>query len=44
MGSDRVTNVAPLPNKVARTLYPQPDDDADAIRVFMAAQSKNAQE
>lgn len=44
MGSDRVTNVAPLPNTVTRTLYSQPDDDADAIRVFVAAQSKSAQE
>ena len=44
MGSGRVTNVAPLPNKVARALYSQPDDDADAIRVFMKAQSKRVQE
>jgi hypothetical protein len=44
MGSGRVTNVAPLPNKAAQTLYSQPHDDADAIRVFMAAQSKRVQE
>jgi hypothetical protein len=44
MGSSRVTNVAPLPNKVARALYSQPDDDADAIRVFMATQAKSARE
>ena len=44
MGSGRVTNVAPLQNKVARALYSQPDDDADAIRVFMVAQTKSPQE
>lgn len=40
----RVTNVNPLPAKVARALYAQPDDDAEAIRLFMAAQSKTVEE
>lgn len=44
MGSGRVTNVAPLPNKIARALYSQSDDDAGTITVFMAAQSKSVQE
>jgi hypothetical protein len=44
MGTGRVTNVAPLPDKVARALYAEPEDDADGIRRFMAAQSKSIQE
>ncbi len=44
MAVGRVTNVAPLPDKVARALYSQPDDDAESIRLFMAAQSKSVQE
>jgi hypothetical protein len=35
----RVTNVAPLPVKVARKLYSHPDDDTEAIHLFMAAQA-----
>ena len=38
--SARVTNVDPLPDKVARALYSKRDDDAEVTRVFMAAQSK----
>jgi hypothetical protein len=44
MAGGRVTNVAPLPAKVARALYAQPDDDAEDIRLFMEAQSKAVQE
>ena len=40
----RVTNVDPLPNKVARALYAKRDDDADVTRVFMAAQFKGVPE
>jgi hypothetical protein len=40
----RITNVDPLPEKVARRLYAQPDDDQDAIRLFMAAQAKSIDE
>jgi hypothetical protein len=40
----RVTNVDPLPDKVLRRLYNQADDDADSIRLFMAAQAKTVEE
>ena len=40
----RITNVDPLPDKVARKLYAQPDDDQEGIRLFMAAQAKNIEE
>ena len=40
----RVTNVEPLPDNVARRLYQQPDDDAEGIRLFMAAQAKSIEE
>jgi len=40
----RVTNVDPLPHKVAQALYAQPDDDTEAIQRFMAAQSKHVAE
>lgn len=35
----RVTNVDPLPVPQAKRLYEQPEDDADSIRLFIAAQS-----
>ena len=44
MGTGRVTNVAPLPGKTARALYSEPDDDTEAIRLFMEAQSKSVAE
>jgi hypothetical protein len=44
MSAGRITNVAPLPDKVARALYSQPEEDADSIRTFMEAQSKAVQE
>jgi hypothetical protein len=34
----RITNVNPLPKQIATRLYEQPDDDADAILTFIAAQ------
>jgi hypothetical protein len=40
----RVTNVNPLPDKVANALYAQLDDDTEAIKLFMAAQSKTVGE
>ncbi|MHB8522280.1 MAG: hypothetical protein ACYDH9_16190 [Limisphaerales bacterium] len=35
----RVTNVAPLSDKVARKLYSEPEDDGESIRLFTAAQA-----
>ena len=40
----RVTNVDPLPEKTARRLYRQADDDTDSIRLFMAAQAESIEE
>jgi hypothetical protein len=40
----RITNVDPLPDKVLKRLYGQADDDADSIRLFMAAQAKAIEE
>jgi len=40
----RITNVDPLPDKVLKRLYGQADDDADSIRLFMAAQTKAVEE
>jgi hypothetical protein len=40
----RVTNINPLPAKVAKRLYKQKDDDAEAIRLFMAAQATDVEE
>lgn len=40
----RVTNVAPLSEKVARRLYSEPEDDAEAIRLFVAAQARMIEE
>jgi hypothetical protein len=37
---ERVTNVDPLPKKVARKLYAMRDDDEDSIQLFMKAQAK----
>ena len=39
-----LTNVDPLPDKVAQTLYSKRDDDAEITRIFMAAQSKAIKE
>jgi hypothetical protein len=43
MGAGRVTNVEPLPDKVARKLYAEREEDMESIRCFIAAQPKNAQ-
>jgi hypothetical protein len=40
----RVTNVEPLPDRIARRIYSQADDDVDAIQLFMAAQAKSIEE
>ena len=40
----RVTNVAPLPARVARKLYAEPEDDAESVRLFVAAQAKVIEE
>ena len=42
--TSRITNVDPLPDKVLKRLYRQADDDADSIRLFMAAQAKAIEE
>ena len=42
--SSRVTNVPPLPDKVAQALYSKRDDDVEVTRAFMAAQSKGVPE
>jgi hypothetical protein len=43
ISNSRVTNVAPLPDKVARKLYAEREEDMDSIRRFIAAQPKDAQ-
>ena len=43
-GPARVTNVPPLPAKVAQALYSEPEDDTKGIERFMAAQAKTVQE
>jgi hypothetical protein len=35
LAGTRITNVLPLSDKIARELYSQPDDDADAIKDFI---------
>jgi hypothetical protein len=40
----RVTNVEPLPDRIARKIYSQADDDVDAIQLFMAGQAKSTEE
>ena len=40
--SGRVTNVAPLPDSVARKLYAEREEDLVSIRRFIAAQPKDA--
>jgi hypothetical protein len=40
IGAERVTNVDPLPDSVARKLYSKRDDDMEVTRAFIAAQSK----
>ena len=40
--SGRVTNVAPLPDNIARKLYADREEDMDSIRRFIAAQPKDA--
>jgi hypothetical protein len=42
MGSSRVTNVDPLPEKLARQLYRDREEDMESIRRFVAAQPKDA--
>ena len=44
LGPARITNVPPLPAKIARALYSEPEDDAEGIERFMAAQAKTVQE
>jgi hypothetical protein len=44
MSVGRVTNVDPLPDKVARKLYQEREDDMKSIRAFIAAQPKGAQQ
>jgi hypothetical protein len=44
MGAGRITNVVPLPDKIARALYSQPEEDADSIRTFMEARSNTVHE
>ena len=39
--SGRVTNVDPLPEKEARKLYAEREDDMDSSRLFIAAQPKD---
>jgi hypothetical protein len=41
---DRITNVAPLSETIAKDLYSQPDDDSEAIRQFIAAQATGVKE
>ena len=38
----RITNVDPLPARVARKLYDERQDDVESIRRFIAAQPKDA--
>jgi hypothetical protein len=38
----RITNVDPLPARMARKLYDQRQDDIESIRRFIAAQPKDA--
>ena len=42
LGSERVTNVDPLPDAVANKLYRERKDDESSIRRFIAAQPKHA--
>ena len=44
LGPARITNVPPLPAKIARALYSQPESDAEGIERFMAVQAKSVQE
>ncbi len=39
-----LSNVAPLSDEVARKLYSEPEDDAESIRLFVAAQAKVIEE
>jgi hypothetical protein len=39
----RITNVDPLPEKVLRGLYAEPQDDDEGIRRFIAAQPVGAE-
>jgi len=43
-GPARITNVSPLPAKIARALYSEPEADVDGIKRFMAAQAKSVEE
>jgi hypothetical protein len=44
LGPARITNVPPLPAKIARALCSKPEDDAEGIERFMAAEAKTVQE
>ena len=44
LDAGRVTNVEPVPYRVARKLYEQPEDDEEGIRLLMSAQSATVQE
>jgi hypothetical protein len=44
LGPARITNVPPLPAKIARALYSEQDDDAEGIERFMAAQARTGQD
>ena len=44
LAGGRITNVAPWPDNIARALYAQPDEDAEAIQQFMAAQPETGEE
>jgi hypothetical protein len=43
-GAARLTNVPPWLARIAPALYSEPDDDAEALRRFMAAPAKTVQE
>ena len=42
LGFERVTNVAPLPDRIARELYAEREDDMASVRKLIAAQPKDA--
>ena len=44
LGPARLTNVPPLPVKLARALYAEPEEDAEGIERFVAAQAKTIRE
>src|ERR1039458_2740613 len=40
LGPARVTNVPPLPAKIARALYSEPEEDAEGIKHFMRSEER----